>query len=154
MTLIQQTGVQQIGVRQIGVEDENQWRTLWAKYLTFYHQPFDESLTAHLFATLLSEAGHFGFVAEKDGEIIGFAHGLTHASTWSMNDYCYLEDLFVDAGARGAGAGRKLIEAIYQRADDLSCSRVYWHTDQGNDKARALYDSLASLSDFVQYRRS
>jgi len=140
-------------VRGIEAGDEQKWRALWADYLNFYKQPYSEELTAHLFATLLSDKGHFGLVAEKDGEVIGFAHCLAHASTWSLADYCYLEDLFVASSLRGSGAGRALIEAIYKRADEMQWSRVYWHTDEGNQTARTLYDRLASLSDFVQYRR-
>jgi len=140
-------------IRSLRAEDKDAWRRLWSQYLDYYKTDLPEAVTGQLFRRLLDDGGHFGFVAERDGEIIGFVHGLPHASTWSIDDYCYLEDLFVDPTARGSGAGRKLIEAVYAEADRRGCSRVYWHTDEDNATARKLYDNLASLTNFVQYRR-
>jgi len=64
---------------------------------------------------------------------------------------CYLEDLFVDDAARGKGAGRALIEAIINEARVKGWSKVYWVTREGNP-ARALYDKLAVVDDYVRYR--
>lgn len=67
--------------------------------------------------------------------------------------YCYLEDLYVDPASRGAGIGRALIDAMYRWADERGVTRVYWHTDELNSNARALYDRVGKLAPFVQYRR-
>ena len=58
-----------------------------------------------------------------DSAVIGFVHALPHATTWSAKGYLYLEDLFVDPAMRGSGAGRKLIEAVYEEADRLGRDR-------------------------------
>ncbi|MFL6578929.1 MAG: GNAT family N-acetyltransferase, partial [Povalibacter sp.] len=71
----------------------------------------------------------------------------------SMNGYCYLEDLFVDPQARGLGAGRALIDAVYRAADAQGATRVYWHTESDNKRAQGLYDQVASVAPFIQYRR-
>ena len=141
-------------IRALRAADESAWRRLWAGYLVFYNTELPQQLTDDLFERLLKGTPHFAFVAECDGAVIGFVHALPHASTWSANGYLYLEDLFVDPAVRGSGAGRKLIEAVYEKADRLGLDRVYWHTDTNNKTARTLYDKLATLSDFVQYRRS
>jgi len=140
-------------IRPLKQQDEDAWRALWAGYLTFYQAELAQETTDRLFESLLKGAPHFAFVAELDGRVIGFVHCLPHASTWSPSPYCYLEDLYVDPSVRGAGAGRALIEAVYKEADSRGCSRVYWHTENGNATARQLYDRLATLSEFVQYRR-
>ncbi|MHA7870995.1 MAG: GNAT family N-acetyltransferase [Hyphococcus sp.] len=142
-----------ISVRPLAAHDEKTWRRLWAAYLAFYKTSLPPSQADLLFQSLLMGAPHFALVAERDREVVGFAHCLPHASTWSASGYLYLEDLFVDASARGAGAGRALIEAVYRAADQRGVDRVYWHTETSNAEARSLYDKLASLSDFVQYRR-
>jgi GNAT superfamily N-acetyltransferase len=49
--------------------------------------------------------------------------------------------------------GRALIEATYREADKRGATRTYWATMEGNATARRLYDRLAKLSGFVQYRR-
>lgn len=141
-------------IRALEIKDEADWRRHWAAYLSFYKTELPQRYTDGLFERLLKGAPHFAFVAERDGEVIGFVHGLPHATTWSAAGYLYLEDLFVDPAARGSGAGRKLIEAVYAEADRRGLDRVYWHTDTNNKTARTLYDKLATLSDFVQYRRS
>lgn len=94
----------------------------------------------------------FGFVAEDGGRLVGFVHFHFHLSTWSVAGYCYLEDLFVDPGYRGNGAGRALIESVYEAADRRGVTRVYWHTETTNARAQALYDKVATLAPFIQYR--
>jgi len=142
-----------IEIRPLVESDELQWRKLWRGYLTFYRESLDEAVIAHTWKRLLAGAPYHALVAARGEKLLGFAHLLFHPSTWSTEDYCYLEDLFVDARARGAGAGRALIEAVYTEADRRRLTRVYWHTDAGNAAARGLYDKLAQVTDFVQYRR-
>lgn len=87
-----------------------------------------------------------------DEKVIGFAHYLYRPSSWAQNDYCYLEDLFVDETVRGAGAGRSLIDAVIVAARAKMSGRVYWTTKESNTRARVLYDSYSLASEFVQYR--
>ncbi|HEU0317849.1 MAG TPA: GNAT family N-acetyltransferase, partial [Solirubrobacteraceae bacterium] len=67
--------------------------------------------------------------------------------------YCYLEDLFVARAARGGGAGRALIEAVYAAADARGADRVYWHTQEFNAPARSLYDTVGRRTSFIVYTR-
>jgi len=83
--------------------------------------------------------------------VVGFAICVLHEGTWVTQPLCYLEDLFVDDAARGKGAGRALIEAIINEAREKGWSKVYWVTREGNP-ARALYDKLAVVDDYVRYR--
>lgn len=142
-----------IHIRPIHADDESTWRALWDQYIAFYQVDLADEISAQLFQRLIAGEPHFAFLAELNGKVIGFVHGLPHASTWTLQQYCYLEDLFVAPAARGSGAARALINAIYDEADKRDCVRVYWHTDRGNVRARKLYDKVATLSDFVQYRR-
>lgn len=142
-----------IKVRPLTAADEPAWRPLWAAYLRFYETELDTATTAAAWSRLLKGDPEFGLVAELDGELVGIAHCLLHPTTWSTKNYCYLSDLFVAPAARAHGAGRALIEAVYAVADARGCGRVYWTTHKDNAAARSLYDRLASVSEFVQYRR-
>jgi GNAT superfamily N-acetyltransferase len=85
--------------------------------------------------------------------LIGIVHYIFHRSTWTVGNYCYLQDLFTAEAARGRGAGRKLIEAVYERAGRGGASRVWWLTHETNASARILYDQVADLPGFIQYRK-
>ena len=58
-----------------------------------------------------------GFLArDDDGAAIGLVHWIVHRSCWTVGDYCYLQDLFVAPGRRGGGIGRRLIDAVADKA--------------------------------------
>lgn len=141
-------------IRPLVAADRVQWAPLWAGYLAFYESDVDPAVTETTFARFLDPAEPmFALVAEGGGgALMGFVHCVLHRGTWAIEDFCYLEDLFVAPAARGAGVGRALIEAVYARADELGCSRVYWLTHESNP-ARKLYDQVAQNRGFIQYRR-
>ncbi len=74
------------------------------------------------------------------GAVVGFANYVLHPNTWGVQLVCYLEDLFVSAELRGAGAGRALIDWLIATGKRQSWSRVYWMTQESNRVARRLYD--------------
>jgi ribosomal protein S18 acetylase RimI-like enzyme len=63
-------------------------------------------------------------------------------SVWTGTDDCCLEDLFVEAGARGSGLGRALVEAGLQRARERGCARIDLDANEANEAALALYRSV------------
>lgn len=140
-------------IRPLAASDRAQWAPLWAGYLEFYETALGPEVTEATFARLIDPGEPmFALVAEGAGALLGFVHCVLHRGTWAIEDFCYLEDLFVAQAARGQGAGRALIEAVYARADTLGCARVYWLTHESNP-ARKLYDKVASHGGFIQYRR-
>lgn len=141
-------------IRELRPSDRAEWEMLWARYLAFYEHELPPEVTEHTWRRLVDPADQpYGFVALDGERVIGFVHFHFHLSTWSSTSYCYLEDLFVDDAARGKGAGRALIEAVYREADRRGSDCVYWHTQNTNARARALYDQVAEVTPFVRYRR-
>ena len=65
----------------------------------------------------------------------------------------YLQDLFTAPEARGKGAGRALIQAVYDAADAAGVPAVYWLTAENNYAGRMLYDRVAVKSPFIRYNR-
>jgi GNAT superfamily N-acetyltransferase len=140
-----------IKVRKATAEDYDAWLTLWKGYLKFYGSDLEDSVTLSTWRRALSaESGLMCRIAETEQKVVGFALCVLHEGTWSTQPLCYLEDLFVEEGMRGMGAGKVLIEAICDEGREKSWSKVYWVTREGNT-ARALYDKLAVLDDFVRY---
>jgi GNAT superfamily N-acetyltransferase len=63
-----------------------------------------------------------------------------------------LQDLYVAEANRGGGVGRALIAAVVGAAKEAGAARVYWHTHETNAVARRVYDAVAELTGFIQYR--
>ena len=142
-----------ISIRDVHKRDKGIWLKLWEGYLIFYKASLSQEQTELTWSRLHDpEFNMHGLVAESNGEVVGFTHYLFRPSTWAVNDYCYLEDLYVDPAIRGKGAGRALISAVVERAKDAKSNRVYWTTQNTNAQARILYDSFGFPSEFVQYR--
>ena len=142
-------------VRSIAEADRAQWEPLWAGYNTFYERTLPAAVTAMTWSRFFDayEPVH-ALVAERDGALIGLVHYLFHRSTSAIVPACYLQDLFTADGARGEGIGRALIEAVYIKAKEAGCARVYWHTHETNLTAMKLYDQVAERSGFVVYRKT
>jgi GNAT superfamily N-acetyltransferase len=141
-------------IRPLAAADRKAWAPLWAGYLKFYKSTLPADVTETTFARLIDpDEPLFALVAEQDGRLIGIAHCVIHYSTWAKGAFVYLNDLFVAPDVRGSGAGRALIEGVYARADAIGAERVYWLTHEGNETARALYDTVALYDGFIQYKR-
>ena len=79
---------------------------------------------------------YHGLLAVAGGVPVGLAHYIFHRHGWQIEDVCYLQDLYVAPEARGTGAGRALIEAVYAAADAAGRPNVYWLT-AGDERHRA-----------------
>lgn len=144
-----------VTIRPLAAKDEARWRVLWSGYLDFYQSSVPEAVYASTFARLLgADAQDFqGLVAEQDGTIVGLVHYLFHRHCWRIENVCYLQDLYADPAVRGTGIGRKLIEAVYQAADEAGAPAVYWLTQEDNAVGRRLYDRVGQKTDFIKYAR-
>jgi GNAT superfamily N-acetyltransferase len=142
-------------IRPLAAEDAEAWRELWRGYLAFYRTDLPEPIYRTAFARLTDPEAtdYHGLLALRDGVPIGLAHYIFHRHGWQIAEVCYLQDLFVAPEARGTGAGRALIEAVYAAADAAGRPEVYWLTEVGNATARRLYDRVGRATDFIKYRR-
>ncbi|MFY9210410.1 MAG: GNAT family N-acetyltransferase [Aestuariivita sp.] len=142
-------------IRPLRAEDHEEWSRLWTAYLAFYETELPAEVYQTAFSRLLSgEAGEFqGLIAEIDGQPVGLTHYLFHRMLWSIEDTCYLLDLYTDPSARGRGAGRALIEAVHSAAKEAGIPDIYWQTQEFNYKGRMLYDQLATRTPFIIYEK-
>lgn len=89
-------------------------------------------------------------VAEiEDNQIVGFAsHFFTYYS-W-IGKALYIDDLYVTLSCRKQVIGKKLLNAIVQKAKDNNCFKVRWQTSKWNDNAIAFYKSYGAEIDEVE----
>jgi GNAT superfamily N-acetyltransferase len=144
-----------IRIRPISQQDETHWRRLWRDYLAFYKSELPDAVYRSSFHRLTDPqiGDYHGLIAENDTGPVGLVHYIFHRHGWKIEDVVYLQDLYVAPEARGTGAGRALIEAVYKAADAAGCPSVYWLTQDGNTTARQLYDRIADKTDFIKYQR-
>jgi len=141
-------------VRDLTPTDHDAWMPLWRAYQTFYKADIPAEVSRVTWTRLLDAAEPMrGALAMADGQPVGLAHWLMHRSTWSVADFCYLNDLFVAPGLRGQGIGRMLIEHVYDAAAADGCTQVYWLTHETNATAQRLYDGVANRTGFIHFGR-
>lgn len=146
-----------IRIRSVTPHDYEQWRPLWDGYNAFYGRAGDTALPEAITQATWqrfhdpAEPVHALVAVDGEGDIVGLAHYLFHRSTTRLNQVCYLQDLFTAPSHRGRRIGRQLIEAVYDAAQAVGASRVYWQTQATNAAGRALYDKVARHVGFIVY---
>ena len=105
--------------------------------------PTDEQIRATVDALLEDRATQF-LLAAPNGErtAAGVCQLRYRLSVWTGVDDCWLEDLFVDSGARRAGLGRALVSAAFDRARERGCLRIALDVNEDNADAIALYGAM------------
>jgi len=138
-------------IRPITESDKTRWLELFKEYIVFYKSSLSDEQFELTWQRINSEFNIKGLVAEVDNKIVGFTHYIWRPSTWEVEDFCYLEDLYVDPKNRKGGVGRALIKAVEEIAIAKGSKRLYWTTAPDNETARKLYDKVA-ITDRVQYK--
>lgn len=144
-----------IQIRPLTRADRAVWQALWRAYLQFYKTELPDEVYDATFDRYSDpeNASMRGWIAWRGDEALGLVHAIAHAHGWRLNDVTYLQDLFTVPEARGQGVARALIETVYADADAEGREAVYWLTQTDNATARALYDRIATPSDFMVYKR-
>lgn len=116
---------------------------------------FLQKLAAHLgtpgdFKGSLQALEDFGFGADpafeailacREGSAVGCVLFFREFSSWRCSPGIYIQDLFVDAHVRGLGLGKRLIEAVADRARQMQASYLRLSVDAGNQSGLAFYQA-------------
>jgi GNAT superfamily N-acetyltransferase len=122
-------------------------------YIDFYREPQPAAERLDALLALLAERPDVGvqFVAERDGELHGFATVYLTYDTVVARRVAVMNDLFVAPDDRNAGLGRALIRQCHEFARASDCAVLHWVTAQDNARAQALYDKVAQRTTWVTY---
>jgi ribosomal protein S18 acetylase RimI-like enzyme len=125
----------------------------------FYGDEVTESSTerADRVASVLfgRDSSAYALVASaKGGDIIGFA---SYSFLWpaaGSSQSLYLKELYIANDHRKSGAGRQLMQELFNIAKEENCSRVEWTTDTTNIDAQGFYERLgeSAFSGKIFYR--
>ncbi len=105
--------------------------------------PAPAAVEAEILRELAAPYGTGADLARLDGRPAGFAFWLRIPA--GPGFALYLKELFVAAGARGAGVGRALMRAMAERAAGLGARRLQW--EAGDAPSRAFYAALGAVDD-------
>lgn len=83
------------------------------------------------------------FVAENDGEVVGFAYMEYEPIIYSelATKAAWLHDIFVMPGGRGAGAGKMLLAAVKDEARSFGANKVLLNVAVENADGRRLFEN-------------
>lgn len=96
----------------------------------------EDKLTAELFGP---RPVAFVLFAELDDQVVGFAIYFLTFSSFLARPGIWLDDLFVEEGSRGQGAGKALLTHLGKLADQRGYGRIEWVTAADNAKGLAFY---------------
>ena len=108
-------------------------------------------LERHLFGEAAAAELLIGYL---DDDICGYALFFHNFSTFLGRPGMYLEDVYVEPGARGKGLGKALLLEVLRTARERGCARCEWIVLDWNERARHFYESLGArpLGDWILYR--
>ncbi len=92
------------------------------------------------------------FVYEEDGEVLGYAFcAIQETSSGSLKPFktLYLDDLCVDAAARGRHIGRILFDHVKAFARQSGCYNITLHVWECNPGAKHFYESLGMAPQYT-----
>ncbi|WP_411699658.1 N-acetyltransferase family protein [Conyzicola sp.] len=148
-------------VRPIEAKDRSPWERLFVAYGEFYETSFTPDVLDGVWGWLMDathEVSALVAVADSgDGDpsalLVGFAHYRRQADTFTAAAGWFLDDLYVDASARGTGTATALIDAVAERATLAGGGTLRWITAADNHTAQRVYDRVADRSTWVTYER-
>ncbi len=142
----------QVTVRRVAEGDREGWDRLYAGYAAFYRVEQTVAMRDRVWGWLHDPAHETeGFVAGMGGVPVGLAHFRAFARPLSASTGGFLDDLFVDPGARGSGAAAALIRAVADEGRARGWTVIRWITAEDNYRARALYDRVAEKTRWTTY---
>ena len=95
-------------------------------------------------------ANSYLFVAEADGERVGFIHLQRTEDFFTGRSNCHVSDLAVAPGHEGRGIGKALLAHAEAWAREHHCQLVTLAVFPGNERARALYESTVYAPDLLR----
>ncbi|MGN6665587.1 MAG: GNAT family N-acetyltransferase [Trinickia sp.] len=83
-------------------------------------------------------------VAERDGNIVGYALYFHNFSTFLSRRGLYLEDLYVQPALRGSGLGTAMLRRLASIAVERQCGRFEWSVLDWNQSAIDFYTKMGA----------
>jgi ribosomal protein S18 acetylase RimI-like enzyme len=152
---VEKTLVNNITIRPVNKGDIQQLKVLMIQYIVdFYQRPVPNDAELINLINHLIENPSIGlqFVAESEGELVGFATLYFTFSTLQVKKAAILNDLFVTEKGRGQKIGEQLFQCCLSHIRENKYAYMTWETAKDNLIAQGLYNKLGGkISDWLVY---
>jgi len=128
-------------IRKATIQDLHQLAELFDQYRIFYHKDSDIPAAEKFLKERIKKQDSEIFVAENNGELVGFVQLYPIFSSTRMKRYWLLNDLYVNKNYRGKGFSKQLIEVSKQLAKSTDASGILLETGKSNNIGNQLYPS-------------
>jgi ribosomal protein S18 acetylase RimI-like enzyme len=141
--------------RTVSESDIPQLRKLMIQYIVDFYQkpkPNDDDLTNLILHLINHPEAGLQFVAEKEGQLVGFATLYFTFSTLQVKRAAILNDLFVVNEVRGQKVGEQLFQTCLAYIRENGLAYMTWETAKDNLAAQGLYNKMGGqLSEWLVY---
>ena len=127
-------------VRPAHAGDAQALAALCRAHAAFEELPYVADGHASRLAQALEDARLHAWVAERDGDIVGYASATLDFSTLCARMFVHLDCLYLDPLARNRAVGRALMAAVAQFGRRQGCQDMQWQTPAWNEAALRFYD--------------
>ncbi len=104
-------------------------------------QPLPPEVRGNLIDGLRRHPTTLIFLAWQDNRAVGIAICFRGFSTFHARPLLNIHDLAVLPDCRGAGIGRRLLDAVADKAAQLNCCKLTLEVLENNHRARRLYEA-------------
>ena len=116
-----------------------QLTAIFDRYRAHYGEAADASQAASWLERNISSGHLEAFVAEDNGEFVGFAITMAVPASLRLGHFWQIRDLFVLPHQRRLGVGRALLDSIRAAAIAAGALRLVLQTEDDNEPAHRLY---------------
>jgi GNAT superfamily N-acetyltransferase len=143
----------QLSITTVTASDLPELMPMLRAYCDFYEvDPSDDRLETLANALIDNPDEGVQLIARGDGAPLGFATIFWTWQTLYGARVGVLNDLYVNAAARGSGTGRALIERGLQLCRERGAQKLVWETAPDNATSQRLYDGIgATKSTWLSY---
>lgn len=144
-----------ISIRSPLETDRDDWERLYRGYAGFYQVPMNDAILQNVWAWIFDPGTDFYCILARDGNKgVGLMHFRATLSPLRGAVAGFLDDLYVDPAVRGRGVVNRLFQELASQARDRGWPVVRWITRDNNYRARAVYDRVATRTDWITYELS
>ena len=111
----------------------------YAEHAMGQGRPLDDSARSNLIPGLREHPTTLVLLAYEGEKPVGVALCFRGFSSFKARPLLNIHDFAVHEDARGKGVGRRLMEAVFEKATQLGCCRVTLEVAVANEPAKSLY---------------